>query len=160
MKSDDPGLEKRREEMIDRAQKMDALILSTLKAHLLAEQCMNAYMTASGLKKRWIRKSFSHKITKCKLLAKGEDKDPLWDVLGAANDLRNKIAHTLEIAAIEEKLAILKEKYFACLTQKQVDSLKDQGDDYIALSACSTCSGFIATLESRIPSSGSAVATI
>jgi hypothetical protein len=27
--------------MIDRAQKMDALILSVLRTHLLAEQCMN-----------------------------------------------------------------------------------------------------------------------
>jgi hypothetical protein len=150
MKSDDPELEKRRQEMFVRAQKMDALILSTLKTHLLAEQCMNDYMTASGLKKRWIRKPFSEKMKKCKLLAKGEDKDALWDVLDAANDLRNKIAHTLDIAEIKEKMAIVKNKYFACLTQKQVDSLKDQGDDYIAMSACSTCAGFIATLESRI----------
>jgi hypothetical protein len=83
------------------------------------------------------------------VLAKGEDKDPLWDVLGAANNLRNTIAHTLEIVKIKEKMAILKDKYFACLTQRQIDGLKDRPDDYIAMSACSTCAGFIATLESR-----------
>jgi hypothetical protein len=62
----------------------------------------------------------------------------------------NKIAHTPEIAEIQKKMAILKDKYFACLTQKQVDGLKNQPDDFIAMSACSTCAGFIATLESRI----------
>ena len=149
MKTDDPELEKRRQEMFDRAQKMDTLILAVLKTHLLAEQTMDGYMTASGLKKRWIKKRFSDKMKKCKLLAKGEDKDPLWDVLKAANCLRIKIAHTLDIAEIKEKMAILKDKYFACLSQKQVDGLKDQPDDYIAMSACSTCAGFIATLESR-----------
>ena len=150
MKPDDAELEKRRQEVFDRAKKMDALILSVLKTHLLTEQCMNGYMMGSGLKKRWIRKRFFDKMKKCRLLAKGEGKDPLWDVLDAANDLRNKIAHTLEIAEIKEKMVILKDKYFACLTQKQVDGLKDQQDDYIAMSAFSTCAGFIATLESRI----------
>jgi|SRR5579864_1865110 len=150
MKSDDLDLEKYRQEIFDRAQKMDALILSVLKTHLLVEQCMNDYMTVCGLKKRWIRKRFSDKMKKCKLLAKDEGKDPLWDVLEAANCLRNKIAHTLDIAEIKEKMAILKEKYFACLTQKQVDGIKDQADDFLAMSACSTCAGFIATLQSRI----------
>ena len=125
MKSDDPALDKRRQELFDRAQKMDVLILSVLKTHLLTEQCMNDYMTAGGLKKRWIRKRFSDKMKKCKLLAKDEGKDPLWDVLDAANDLRNKIAHTPEIAEIQKKMAILKDKYFACLTQKQVDQLDE-----------------------------------
>jgi len=149
MKPDDPELEKRRQEMIDRVQKMDALILSILKTHLLAEKCMEDYILASGLKKRWLSKRFSDKMKKCKTLAKGEDKDPLWGVLEAANDLRNTVAHTLEIATIKAKMAVLKDKYFACLSQKQVDGLKDQPDDYIAMSACSTCAGFIATLESR-----------
>jgi hypothetical protein len=151
MKSDDPELEKRRQEMIERAQNMDALILSVLKTHLLTEKSMEDYILASGFKKRWLNKRFSEKLAKCRVLAQGEDKDPLWDVLVAANDLRNKIAHTLEIAEIKKKMAILKEKYFAGLTQRQVDGLKDQPDDFIALSACSTCAGFIATLQSRIP---------
>ena len=90
MKSDEPALDKRRQELFDRAQKMDVLILSVLKTHLLTEQCMNDYMTAGGLKKRWIRKRFSDKMKKCKLLAKDEGKDPLWDVLDAANDLATR----------------------------------------------------------------------
>jgi hypothetical protein len=72
VKTDDPELEKRRQEMIDRAQKMDALILSVLRTHLLAEQCMNDYILASGFKKRWIKKRFSDKMTnaRCSLKAR------------------------------------------------------------------------------------------
>ncbi|WP_315795712.1 hypothetical protein [Bradyrhizobium sp. SZCCHNRI3043] len=151
MKSDDPELEKRRQEMIDRAQKMDALTLSILKTHLLAEKCMEDYILASGFKRRWLNKRFSDKMKKCKTLAKEEAKDPLWDVLEAANDLRNTVAHTLEIEKIKDKMAALKDKYFACLTEKQVHGLKDQPDDFVAMSACSTCAGFIATLQSRVP---------
>lgn len=152
MKSDDPELEKRRQEMIDRVQKMDALILSILKAHLLAEKCMEDYILASGFKKRWLNKRFSEKMKKCRTLAKSESVDPLWGVLEAANDLRNIVAHTLETEKINEKMSVLKTKYFACLTEKQADGLKDQPDDFIAMSACSTCAGFVATLQSRIPS--------
>lgn len=151
MKLDDPELEKRRQEMFDRALKMDALILSILKTHILTEKCMEDYLLASGLKKRWLNKRFSDKMKKCKTLSKEEAKDPLWDVLQAANDLRNTVAHTLEIEKIKVKMAELKDKYFACLTEKQVDGLREQPDDYVAMSACSTCAGFIATLQSRIP---------
>jgi hypothetical protein len=151
VKSDDPDLEKMREDAIDRAQRMDALILSILKTHLLAEQTMNEYLTASGLKKRWVRKPFSAKMKKCKNLAKGEETDPLWDVLEAANNLRNTVAHSLEITAIQEKMAVLKEKYFSSLTERQVDGIKNEAEEFIAMSACATCAGFIATLQLRIP---------
>jgi hypothetical protein len=156
VRTDDPELEKHRQEAFERVQKMDLLILSVLKTHLLTEQCMNDYMTASGLKKRWIKKRFADKMKKCKLLAKSEGNDPLWDVLEAANCLRNKIAHTPDITAINEKMAVLKEKYFSQLTENQVSGLKDRPDDYIAMSAFSTCAGFIATLESRVKSARAA----
>ena len=156
MKSDDPELEKRQKEISSRAQNMDPLILSILKTHLLTEQCMNDYIEASGLKKQWIRKRFSDKMKKCKLISKEEAGDPLWGVLEAANLLRNTVAHTLEIVKIKEKMAVLKEKYLASLTEEQAAGLRDRPDDFIAMSACSTCAGFIATLRSRIPGSQTA----
>jgi hypothetical protein len=114
------------------------------------------YILANGVKRKWFsKKTFWHKMEKCKRLAKKEGKDLLWGVLSAANELRNKIAHTLEADKIADKMARLKEKYLASLTEKQADDLKGQPDDYIAMSACSTCAGFIATLRSRVsPSAG------
>jgi hypothetical protein len=150
MKTDDPRLEKARREMFERIDKMDKLTLATLRSHLLAEQCMNDYIVDSGVKRKWLRKkSFSDKMQKCKMLAKEEGKNPLWDVLEAANQLRNTIAHTLSMDRIAEKMAQLEENYLASLTEKQAAGLKDQPDDFIAQSACVTCAGFIVTLQSR-----------
>ena len=150
MKTDDPRLEKAQKEMLERFDKMDKLTLAALRSHLLAEQCMNDYIVASGVKRKWLsKKTFWDKMRKCKMLAKEEGKDPLWDVLQAANQLRNTIAHTLSMDRIDEKMAQLKENYLASLTEKQAAGLKEQPDDFIAQSACVTCAGFIVTLQSR-----------
>jgi uncharacterized protein YutE (UPF0331/DUF86 family) len=160
VKPDDEQLEKRRQEMFDRAQKMDALTLSVLRTHLLAEQCMCDYILASDVKRRWLRnKTFSDTMQKCKQLAKDEGDAELWDVLDAANQLRNTIAHTLSIEKIAEKMKQLKERYFAFLTEKQAADLKDRPDDYIAQSALVTCAGFIATLQDRARAKKSAEAS-
>jgi hypothetical protein len=97
-------------------------------------------------------------MLKCRVLAKEEGKDPMWDVLEATNQLRNAIAHTLSIDEIADKMARLREKYFACLTEEQTAGLKDQPDDFIAQSACVTCAGFIVTLQSRVHGEQSAEA--
>jgi hypothetical protein len=153
MKTDDPELEKAQKEMFERAEKMDKLTLAVLRSHVVAKQCMTDYILAGGVRRKWfIKKTFWDKMEKCKLLAKEEGKDPLWGVLEAANELRNKIAHTLAADKIADKMVQLKKKYLASLTAKQAADLKDQPDDYIALSACSTCAGYIATLRSRVVS--------
>ena len=54
MKTDDPELEKARKEMFERIDKMDKLTLATLRSHLLAEQCMNDYIVARGVKRKWL----------------------------------------------------------------------------------------------------------
>jgi hypothetical protein len=159
VKTDDPLLEKAQKAMFERIQKMDKLTLSTLRAHLLAEQCMNDYIISNGVKHKWFRKkTFSEKIRKCRLLAKEEGTDKLWDVLEAANQLRNTIAHTLSMNKIVDKMEQLKNKSLASLTETQAEGLKDQPDEFIAQSACVTCAGFIATLKSRVEQGQSAVA--
>jgi hypothetical protein len=151
VKIDDKQLEEARQKAFERIEKMDKLTLAVLRSHLGAEQCLNDYLTANGVKRRWFgKKTFWDKMQKGKLVAKDEGKDPLWDVLDAANQLRNTIAHSLSIDKIEAKMATLKNKYLGLLTEKQVAGLKGQPDDFIAMSACSTCAGFIATLQSRI----------
>jgi len=151
VKTDDPALEKARKEMFERIEKMDKLTIVTLRAHLVVEQCMNDYITANGVKRKWLReRTFWDKMQKCKQLAKEEGKDALWDVLDAANQLRNAIAHTLSMDKIAEKTEQLKEKFLASLTEQQATGLSDQPDDYIAQSAFVTCAGFIAMLRLRV----------
>jgi hypothetical protein len=147
VKTDDPRLEKSRQEMFERVEKMNALTLAVLRSHLLAEQCMGDYLIASGKKPKWVRKQkFWTKIERCKKLAKREGDDDLWRILATANHLRNSIAHTLSSEEIAEKMKQLKDQYFAYLTAEQAAGLADEPDDFIAQSACLTCAGFIATL--------------
>jgi hypothetical protein len=148
---DDPRLVKAREKMFERAKKMDALTLAVLRSHLLAEQCMNEFIAAKGVKRKWLgRATFADKVKKCKLIAKTERDDPLWEVLYGANQLRNTIAHSLSSERIAEKMKQLRERYYAALTPEQAAGLADQSDDYVAQSACLTCGGYIATLKSRV----------
>jgi hypothetical protein len=152
VKTDDPRLEKSRQEMFERVEKMNALTLSVLRSHLLAEQCMGDYIIARGKKPKWVQKQkFSTKMERCKKLAKDEGDDELWRILDAANQLRNTIAHTLSSDKIAEKMKQLRDRYLAFLTAEQAAGLADRSDAYIAESACLTCAGFIATLTNRLP---------
>jgi hypothetical protein len=111
------------------------------------------YIVACGVKRKWLlNKTFSKKMKKCKLLSADERNDPLWDVLDAANQLRNAIAHTLSVEKIGDKMTQLRKKYLASLAEQQAAGLKDEPDDYLALAACIDCAGFIATLKMRVES--------
>jgi uncharacterized protein YutE (UPF0331/DUF86 family) len=150
MRTDDPRLEESRKKIIERNERMDALTLSVLRSHLLAEQCMNDLILASGVKRKWIKEAtFADKMEKCRLIAKEEQDDPLWDVLKKANILRNTIAHTLDADKIDVRMEELKATYLATLAPSQAEGIAAEGNDYIAQSACVLCAGFIAMLASR-----------
>jgi hypothetical protein len=149
---DDPEIRARIEAIRERNKNMSALTLSILRIHLEAEQVMNDYVKANGVSNRKLQKmEFSEKMAKCKQFAKGEEDEPWWDILNSANSLRNTIAHSLNMDKIDRRMADLKTKYLATMTPENAAHMQGQPDDYVAMSACVTCAGFIATLESRIP---------
>ena len=151
MNIDDPEVQQRIAEIRQRNENMNALTLSILRNHLEAEQIMNDYITTNGVSKRKLRRmKFSDKMEKCKVFAKDERDEPWWGILNAANSLRNTIAHNLDPDKIDRRMTDLKEKYLATMTPENAAAIEDEPDDYIAMVACSTCGGFIATLESRI----------
>lgn len=151
MKFDDPEFQQRIAEARQRAENMNALTLSILRNHLEAEQIMNDYVTTNGVSKRKLRRmKFSDKMERCKLFAKGEENEAWWGILNAANSLRNTIAHNLDADKIDRRMADLKEKYLATMTSENAAAIENEPDDYIAMMACSTCGGFIATLDSRV----------
>jgi hypothetical protein len=150
MKTDDPRLEESRKKMFERVEKMNALTIAVLRSHLLAEQCMNDFILASGVKRKWLKKAtFDEKLQKCKVITVREKDDPLWGVLKSANILRNAIAHTSDVDRIGLRMNDLKVVYLAALTPQQAQDLAEQPDDYVAQSACVLCAGFIASLEIR-----------
>jgi hypothetical protein len=136
VKTDDPRLEKSRQEMFERAEKLNAVTLAVLRSHLVVEQTIGDYLMASGKKAKWVEKQkFSTKMERCKKLAKDERDSELWRILEAANQLRNTIAHTLSSDKIAEKMKQLRDRYLAWLTPAQAAGLANQSDDYIAQSA-------------------------
>jgi hypothetical protein len=152
MNIDDPEVQARIKAIRERNENMNALTLTTLRIHLEAEQVMNSYIKANGVSNRKLQKlEFSEKMEKCKQFAKGEEAEPWWDILNSANSLRNTIAHSLDMGKIDRRMADLKAKYLATMTPENAAHMDGQPNDYVAMSACVTCAGFIATLESRIP---------
>jgi hypothetical protein len=145
--------EKARQEMFKRVEALNKLTLATLKSHLFAEQCLGDFLLAGGVKREWIRDAqFFDKMEKAKKIARSKGSDPMWDVLAAANRLRNTIAHSLDMEKIEEKMKQLKEVYLASLTPEQAAGLKDEPDDYIAMSACVDFAGLIIAITEDLKS--------
>src|ERR1700738_1294226 len=118
---------------------------------LLCELYTATRRTPTGVSRRKLRKmNFWDKMERSKQFAKEDRDEPWWDILNAANGLRNTIAHSLEPDKIEKRMLVLKEKYLATMTPENAAAIQDEPDDYIVMMACSTCGGFIATLESRV----------
>ena len=141
MKSDDARLEESRKKLLDRIQKINDLILAVLKNHLIIEQFMNEFLDASGKKRDDLR--FADKANLCKELKPGEIDPPMWDVLTKGNQLRNKIAHTLDQTEIQAKMNELRAAYLAALTEKQVEAAKKLDDIRIAAAAFELCGAYL-----------------
>jgi hypothetical protein len=50
MKTDDPRLKKSRKEAIERVNRVNEMIVTALKNHLVVEQCIDDFLVASGKK--------------------------------------------------------------------------------------------------------------
>ncbi len=117
MKTDDPRLEESRKKALERIQKINDMMLTVLKNHLVVEQFMNDFLDVSGRKHRGL--TFDKKSKRCKGLKPAEIDPPIWKVLDAGNALRNKIAHTLDQSQIQSKMDELRADFLAALTPEQ-----------------------------------------
>jgi hypothetical protein len=114
MKADDPLLEAKRQELFQRIQRMDELLLTVVKNHIGLEQFMGEYLEASG-EDDPEDLSFYQKIEACEEHNPQEMEAPTWQVFYKANELRNKIAHTFDEAMVKQKLDALRAAYIAAL---------------------------------------------
>ena len=149
MKTDDPRIEAKRKEIAERVEKYNALMLATIKAHLAVEQAMDGFLADALFHSKYIeerRFGFRHKMKICQAMSLKESDDKLWGVLGAFSALRNKMAHTSDLDAIQKTMDQLRKVYFNALTEKQAEGLKKEPDHIVAQTAAFLCGGFIATL--------------
>jgi hypothetical protein len=149
MKADDPRLEASLKAMTERVTKMDALTLAVLRGHLLLEQTMDEFLTASLFHCEHVlesRYSFLHKAQLCKAMSLNQNGNPIWELVWRGNELRNKIAHTLSTAEIKKKMDSLRAGYMDVLTPEQGKGQEKQTDDRIAEAAFLLAAGFLAAM--------------
>jgi hypothetical protein len=146
MKFDD-ALEKSRHEVEQRIRNFNALTLAVIRSHLLLEQTIDNFPAAALFHPEYVRKTFEfdQKINLCRSMCFNEDGDQIWKIVKAANELRNKIAHSLDQDQIAAKMKRLREAYLAVLTPEQAKEAEKLPDDRIAQDACVLCAGFLAT---------------
>lgn len=140
MKTDDPRLEKSRKEVIERVSRVNAMTLTVLMNHLVVEQFMDEFLTAFGEKANG---SFADKALHCQNLKPPEIDPPIWNVLTAANQLRNKIAHTLDQAEIKTTVDEVRAAYLAALSDQQRPYSEKLDDVHIADAAFELCAAYL-----------------
>jgi hypothetical protein len=128
----DPRLEKSRQEAIERVNRVNEFLLTVLKNHLVAEQFIDEFLIASGKRAKG---SFADKAQHCQNLKPPEVDPPVWKMLSHANQLRNKIAHTLDEAEIKLKMDELRAAYLATLSPEQQKAAENLDDAKIAAGA-------------------------
>jgi hypothetical protein len=140
MKADDPRLEKSRQEAIERVNRINEMMLTVLKNHLAVEQLMDEFLTASGKKPKG---TFADKAQHCQNLKPPEVEAAVWTMLTKANQLRNKIAHTLDQPEIQVKMDDLRVAYLAALSDQQRPHLENLDDVRIAAGAFELCGAYL-----------------
>jgi hypothetical protein len=139
VKTDDPRLDLKK--LFERIQKINDLMLTVLKSHLILEQFINEFLDASGGK--YDELTFAEKAKLCETLNPAEIDQPIWIVVTAANKLRNKIAHTLDQTQIQSKMDELRTAYLAALTPAQVKEAEKLDNVRTAHSACALCGAYL-----------------
>src|SRR5262252_1904355 len=99
MTTDNLRLEEGRKKLFERIQRINDLMLTVLKNHLVLEQFMSDFLDASGKKHDDL--TFADKAKLCEELKPPEIDLSIWKILTVVNRLRNKIAHTLDQAQIQ-----------------------------------------------------------
>ncbi len=87
--------------------------------------------------------SFADKAQHCQSLKPPEIDAPIWKVLAAANQLRNKIAHTLDQAEIKIKMDEVRAAYLAVLSDQQRPQSEKLDDVRIAAAAFELCGAYL-----------------
>ena len=136
-------LEEATKQVLKRAAEIDSLTLAMIKGHWAIDQAMDELLSKHGID---TDKSFSRKAKACEELDLQEG-DQHWEILWAADSLRNELAHKRDPQKIGEKTAKLRSEYMKALSPQQVKGLDSVADDIVAHQACIAVAGFLYVLE-------------
>jgi hypothetical protein len=141
MKGDDPHLEETYKKALERNKEIKDMKSTVLDNHLLVEQFMDDLLKAYGKKYKGLE--FSEKVDLCETLNPAEIDPQIWKVLRAANQLRNKISHTLDQKKIQSKIDVLRVAYITSLTSTQAEAAEKLDDVQIVGAALRYCGAYL-----------------
>ena len=130
----------------ERRKKIVDLRLAVLGGHLLMEEALNGFLEASLFNPEQLnatRVNFHTKGNFAISLAAKREKDEMWAVLWAVNQLRNELAHNLDFKKIDERMSFLRKTYIDALQPKPAEHAKTLSDKDLVDAACGVCAGFL-----------------
>src|SRR5664279_2048375 len=133
-------------------EEIDEVAQSVLKGHLILEGALDNIIGLIFFHPELVfgsRITFYQKVQMVRAYALQEQDFPMWKLVFAINELRNEIAHRLEGERRKQKLAALRDVYFAEAGEKFAYQ-KDYADNLIVMLACSHCTGFLGRTEEDI----------
>ncbi len=136
----------------ERIEQFEERVLTVIRAHLGAEQSLNALMKAGRRKRK--NRSFSGKWWVAKGLFVKEMTEELWEVLKVGNELRNAIAHGDKPGLIEAKIVELKKAYIAANTPQQKKYIEGMTEKQMITMAFSHCASHMTVAADRLERGG------
>jgi hypothetical protein len=122
MKTDSEEFKKLIQEARERDKRLDNLRVVAIKWHLLVEESLDRLLAVAVFNPEGLGidgMNFRRKGDLAVALSLKEDKNPIWNVFWAVNQLRNKIAHNVEQKVVDEKVKYLRATYIASLEPSQ-----------------------------------------
>jgi hypothetical protein len=140
--------EEAHKKMAARIEQYEERIVTVLRAHLAAEQSLNALLKAGRRRKRG--RTFAGKWWVAKGLFIKEMTEELWEVLRVGNDLRNAIGHGDKQGTIENKIVELRKAYIDANTPQQRKYIEGMTETQMITMAFSHCSSHMTVGADRL----------
>jgi hypothetical protein len=134
--------------MAERIEQYQERIIIVLKAHLAAEQSLNALLKAGRRRKKG--RTFSGKWWVAKGLFVKEMTEELWELLKVGNDLRNAIGHGDKQGTIENKIVELRKAFIDANTPQQKKYIEEMTEEQMITMAFSHCSSNMSVAAERV----------
>jgi hypothetical protein len=139
-------------EATKRIQQFEERVLTVIRAHLGAEQALNALLKAGRRKRK--NRTFAGKWWVAKGLFVEEMTEELWEVLKVGNELRNAIAHGDKPGLIEAKIVELKKAFIDANTPQQKKYIEEMSEKQMITMAFSHASSHMTVAADRLERGG------
>ena len=137
------------EHFIKQINDIDELAMVVLKGHLVIEQVLTRIISKYVHHSNYVPGlTFDNRVRLARSMSLDQADNSMWNLILAVNQLRNKVAHSLESKERQKAYQHLKQAYDV----ETKDSTRQKVDEphYLALMAMGHCLGFLQGFEAEI----------